>query len=66
MADAQCEEQGQGVYAAHSWGVIRSFAGHRWQQGGNTPPCTSRKENRGEAGEIGLFWAVGAMDRNQT
>jgi hypothetical protein len=47
-------------------GVIRSFAGHRWQQGGNTPPCTNRKTLGGESAEIGLYWALSATDRNQS
>jgi hypothetical protein len=50
---------------AASPGVITSFAGHRWQQGGNTTPWTSRKTIRGRTGEIGLSWALSDTDRNQ-
>jgi transposase-like protein len=36
-----------------------------WQQGGNTPPCTTCKELGGETGEIGFSWALSTTNRNQ-
>ena len=50
---------------AASPGGLTSLAGHRWQRGGNTPPCTKRKSQEGETAGIGLTWSVSATDRNQ-
>jgi hypothetical protein len=37
----------------------------RWQQRGNTTPCTNRKTLGGETAEIGVFSAFSATDHNQ-
>jgi hypothetical protein len=50
--------------STRSPGVIRSFAGHKWQRGRNTPLCTNSKTLPSEMAEIGLHRAFSAADRN--
>jgi hypothetical protein len=37
----------------------------KWQQVGNTPPCTSRKTRRDRRAKIRFCYALSATDRNQ-